>query len=193
MSAKKIFGKFLFCLAYDVFTHPWVYTPFAFQIIDLLDKNGHVDKDAVMRTELPKSYLCQMSSMQASLILKGLKGWKQQAEASGEIAQAYTQALQSKQESVVVPDLPSASYQTYLQFPVWVKDSNVLFKKHLRKRKVDINIDFFRDVSSLECFAEYQQDCPNTQRLLKHLALLPTYPRQDQAYTQRVAKGLDEF
>ncbi len=192
-SAKKLFGKLLFCLSYDVFTHPWFYTPLVFQVIDLLDKNGHVDKDAVKRTEIPKSYVCQMNSMQASLIIKGLQDWKHQAEASRTIAQAYTDAIANKDDSILIPPLPPASYQTYLQFPVWVKDSNVLFKQHLRERKVDINIDFFRDVSNLECFSEYQQDCPNTRQLLEHLALLPTYPRQDQGYTQRVSKGLDDF
>ena len=94
---------------------------------------------------------------------------------------------------MLAPSLPPEGYQTYLQFPVWVESSNRLLKKHLRARKVDINVDFFRDVSSLECFSEYQEQCPNTQMLLNHLALLPTYPRQDTAYTARVSKGLDDF
>ena len=193
MSSGRLFGKLGFCLFYDILTHPWFYTPFASKIIDLLDKSGHVDKDAVKRTEVPEEYLCQMTSMQASLILDGLKYWKEQAEASRHIATQYMQALEGKQDLIHIPPLPAGSFQTYLQFPVWVSKSNGTLKRYLRGHQVDINVDFFRDVSSLDCFSEYGRDCPNTQALLNHLALLPTYPRQDRHYTERVTKSLEAF
>ena len=193
MSTGRLFSKLFFCFSYDILTHPWFYTPFASKIIDLLDESGHVDKDAVRRTEVPPEYLCQMTSMQASLILDGLKTWKQQAEASREIADSYTQALINQTNAIHIPPLPGGGYPTNLQFPVWVEESNLSPKRYLRQQSIDINVDFFRDVSSLDCFSEYVQECPNTHALLGHLALLPTYPRQDKPYTELVIRSLEAF
>ncbi|MBT6175655.1 MAG: hypothetical protein HOI23_00310 [Deltaproteobacteria bacterium] len=193
MSFGKIFGKLLFCLFYDLLTHPWVYTPLASTFMNMLDKNGHVDKDAVKRTKIPPSYLSQMTSMQATLVLAGLKTWQNQAKQSRQIASHYSTAISLQGETLHHPAGPSGAFNTYLQFPIWVDPSNRELKKWLRTRQVDINVDFFRDVSSLDCFAEYATDCPNTKHLLEHLALLPTYPRQDSAYTRRVSKALEDF
>lgn len=193
MSATKIFGKLLFCLFYDLLTHPWIYTPLSIPFMNMLDKNGHVDKDAIKRTQIPSSYLSQMTSMQASLILAGLKTWQAQAKRSRQIASGYNTAISQQDSSLCHPTCPPGAFNTYLQFPIWVDVSNRELKKWLRTQQVDINVDFFRDVSSLECFAEYATDCPNTKSLLEHLALLPTYPRQDTHYTQRVTKALEQF
>lgn len=193
MSLGKIFRKLIFCLFYDLLTHPWVYTPLSTPFMNMLDQNGHVDKETVRRTQIPASYLSQMTSMQASLILAGLKSWQDQAKQSRKIASDYNTAITRQAGPLCHPVCPPGAFNTYLQFPIWVAPSNQNLKKWLRTHRVDINVDFFRDVSSLECFAEYEVDCPNTKRLLGHLALLPTYPRQDAHYTRRVAKALEEF
>jgi len=161
--------------------------------MDMLDNSGHVDKDTFKRTTIPNGYLCQMTSLQASLILAGLKEWQTQAAQSRHIASVYAKSVKDRGVYLRAPILPKDTFNTYLQFPIWVDDSNQKLKKWLREQKVDINVDFFRDVSSLECFAEYGCENPNTQLLLKHLALLPTYPRQDARYTGRVSQSLEEF
>jgi dTDP-4-amino-4,6-dideoxygalactose transaminase len=193
MSGGKIFGKLLFCLFYDLLMHPWVYTPLSNSFMNMLDQNGHVDKEAVKRTRIPSSYLSQMTSMQASLVLAGLKTWQEQAKQSRKIASDYNTAITCQTGSLWHPVCPPGVFNTYLQFPIWVDPSNQKLKKWLRTQRVDINVDFFRDVSSLDCFSEYRVDCPNTKSLLRHLALLPTYPRQDAHYTRRVSKALEEF
>ena len=190
MGFKRLLGKAGFCLAYDILTHPWVYSVFPRSIMRALDQNGHVDKDAVRKETLPVGQLCQMTSLQAVLIMDGLALWERRVEQVRELARRYSRSIADSPQHLAIPPAPDGVYNIYLQFPVVTCPNNRRLKEFLADRLVDINIDFFRDVSSLPCFEEFNSDCPNTELLLVSLALLPAYPRQDESYHLRVCGAL---
>lgn len=190
MSPWRILSKLLFCISYDLFTSSRFYNIFTTKVIELMDKNGHIDKDAVRKEKIPDEYLCQMTSLQASLALSQLSQYENWAKTSSQIALSYRDFI--NQESINFKNFPmkSLNHQSFLQTPVWALKSNKEIKILLKKHLIDINIDFFRNLSQLECFKDLEQDCPNTQELLDHLALFPSYPKISINYVEKIKSAL---
>jgi dTDP-4-amino-4,6-dideoxygalactose transaminase len=184
-------SKVLSGLASDVATWPPLFKGLTYRIfrygflhdVALLNNQVTVDAHPEIKRELPESYLRRLTPMQARLILPQLEHVDAHIRARVRAAQRYHAGLQDL-DGIVLPPLRTDFSHTYTYFPIQVKDRPDFLRFMMREHR-DVAAQHLRNCAELDCFAEFQRDCPNARETARSVALLPTYPRYGDADIDR--------
>lgn len=186
-------------LATDVATWPPLFKSLTYRIfrfgflnqIAALNNQITVDQFPELKRELPESYLRRLTPMQARIVLSQLAHVDDAIRARIEHARLYHEALRDV-PGLRLPPMRSDFSHTYTYFPIQVDDRQALLR-HMMSERCDVAAQHLKNCAGLECFEEWQRDCPNAARTAESVVLLPTYPRYSRADIARNVRVLREY
>ena len=184
-------SKMANAMATDLATWPPLFKGFTFWIfrhamlneVAALNRMVSVDDAPTMKSALPESYLRRMTPTQASRVLRQLEAVDAHSQKRIAAARLYHQGLEGL-EDVGRPPLPGDLSHTYSYYPVQVEDRAAMLKEMMRGF-CDVAAQHLKNCADLECFAEFQRDCPRARRVADRVILLPTYPRYQRRDIER--------
>ncbi len=170
-------------LATDLATWPPLFRSLTYRVfrfgylhdVGMLNNQVSIDSDPRIKRRLPESYLRQLTPGQARLILSQLDLVDADIRARITFAERYHQGLRDLPE-VLLPPLRSDGSHSYSYFPIQVDDREALLR-HMMRERCDVAAQHLRNCADLECFHDFQRDCPNARATARSVVLLPTYPR----------------
>jgi dTDP-4-amino-4,6-dideoxygalactose transaminase len=151
--------------------------------VGILNSQVTVDIDPQIKRDLPETYLRRMTDMQARIVASQLDGVDEHIRTRIGFAQRYDEGLRDIPE-VRRPPLRTDFSHTYTYYTIQVDDRDGLLR-HLMTERRDAAAQHLHNCADLDCFAEFQRDCPNARRTAQSAVLLPTYPRYSEADVDR--------
>lgn len=186
-------------LASDVATWPPLFKALVYRVfrygflndVGLLNNQVTVDVDPQMKTNLPESYLRRMTPMQTRIVLSQLDTVDENIRARIAHAERYHEGLRDI-SGLGLPPLRTDLSHTYTYFPVQAENRHALLA-HMMREHCDVGAQHLHNCADLECFSEFQRDCPNARASASSVVLLPTYPRYSRADVDRNIRVIREY
>lgn len=178
---KRLLMRLAQGIAFEIGSHPLVFRTFAFWLLRyaVLSGNEQMQKvvrsevSPVLRTELPQSYRCKASGLQARFIIGQLKAFEQLHAKQVEIATAYYEALKDV-PGIVVPDSHPSDGNACLSYPIQVENRADVLRKLMTAGR-DCAPQHVNNCADLEIFARWRRDCREARRTAVQTIVLPTY------------------
>lgn len=183
----------------DIATWPPLFRAFTFHMfrygflhnIDFFNKHVTFDRNPMLKTDLPKSYLRRLTPLQARLVRIQLSEVWPNNQKRIENAVRYHNGLQGIQQ-ICLPPMRYDGSHIYTYFPIMVKDRDNLLK-HLLKNGCDIAAQHLKNCADMDCFNDYVRDCPVARATCRQVILLPTYPRYRQGDIQKNIEMIRQY
>ncbi len=171
----------------EIITHPALFSTFFFRLfrfgflnnVDAINDRMKIDLHPELKREMPSSYLCRMSPLQARLVLEQLGRVEADMARRVQAARRYHEGL-SDIEGLLVAPLRTDGSHMYWYYPIQFAKRHDLVAFALRQGR-DITESYHRNCADVECFSPWHRDCPNARETAAELIYLPTYP----AYSDR--------
>lgn len=181
-SPAELLNRVFFCLTGEILTAPpvfgsstyWIFRFGQLHEIDAITKRWRGEDHPEIKREIPESYLCRMTPMQARLIDQQIDDIDRHTSTRIDHARVYHRGLDGISQ-IILPPLREDGTHIYLTFPVQVPDRNDLLN-FLTRHGRDLAIQHMANNADAECFREYFRDCPNSRATSDQVLLLPTYP-----------------
>jgi hypothetical protein len=194
-----LFKLILSAIATDIATFPLIFRTFVFWVLrygclhDVKSINNQmsIDVNPEIKRQIPESYLCQMSSLQAGLILRQIDSIEAHAEHRLRLAEIYDQGLRDLPSLILPPFRKDGSHQ-YMYYPIQYADRHALVRFAIRHGR-DIALSHHKNCASMNCFKEYTRDCPNAEVTSNSLIYLPTYPGYSEAEARANVRIIRRF
>jgi perosamine synthetase len=199
MEAGFLLKKVLSGAITDFITWPPVFAPLTSRIfrvgflrdIDAINNRLRRDVNPKKQTELPRSYLCRMSPLQARLIAEKLGEVDAHIDWRISVAKQYNEGLHDLSE-ILLPPLRLDKSHIYWYYTIQYLDRHELVKSAMRQGR-DIAESYHRNCADLLCFAEYYRDCPVARTVARSLIYLPTYPGYPRHEIERNIASIRRF
>lgn len=143
--------------------------------VGFLNNQVSVELNPGSKRELPESYLRRLTPMQARIVHSQLGGVDEAVRARIRYAERYHAGLGDVPE-LILPPLRRDFSHTYSYFPIQAPERQDLLR-HMMRERCDCAAQHLHNCADLECFAEFQRDCPDARATAASVVLLPTYPR----------------
>lgn len=182
METRDLVQRAFFCMTGDIITSKplfwagpyWLFRYGCLHNVEALNKPLRGEGEPVRKDEIPKPYLKRLTPMQARLVRRQLAKVDAQSQVRLSYARLYYHGLKDLKQVLLPPMLEDGSH-IYQSYPIQVPDRFGLLKyltRHLR----DITVQHMRNTADMECFDDFQRDCPNARATADQVLLLPTYP-----------------
>jgi dTDP-4-amino-4,6-dideoxygalactose transaminase len=179
---KVLLKKVMLGAATDLATHPLIFRSFTYWLfryaylndIEFLNRRVRIEDDPQLKRAFPDRYRNRMRPAQARLILEQFDDIDPFLRKRIEAARLYDDGLRGI-PGLIVPPFYDDGRHSYLHYPIQLEDREALIR-HMIKAGRDVAVQHLRDCSTLDCFADWHRDCPNSTLTAGQLTLLPTYP-----------------
>ncbi|NNG03720.1 MAG: hypothetical protein HKM95_06410 [Inquilinus sp.] len=186
-------------IATDLATFPPVFRSFTYWLfrfaylhdVGALNRQVTIESDPRLKTRVPDSYLCRMRPIQATIVRSQLPRVATDAAKRIRAAALYDEGLRDITE-ILLPPLRTDGSHIYTYYPIQTADRDRLLKHMIRSGR-DTAVQHLRNCASLECFADWQRDCPNAELTASQVVLLPTYPRYSETEIQRNIASIRDY
>ncbi len=149
------------------------------------------DINPVLKTEIPESYLCKMTPLQARMALRQLDNVEVHTQRRIEAAKRYYKGLRDIPELILPPMRTDVSHM-YWYYPIQFDRRYDLVGYAMRHFR-DISESYHHNCADLPCFAQWYRDCPNARATAGSLIYLPTYPRYPDHEIDETVKVIRNF
>ena len=178
--------KVLHSIATDIATSPIIFKNLTYWIfrfgylnnIQAINNKTTIDSNPQIKREIPKSYLCKLSPLQAKLVQRQLGHLQAHTTKRIETAKLYHEQL-SEIKELTLPPLRTDGTHVYSYFPIQYADRDKLVRYALRNGR-DLTVSHHKNCASLSCFKEFNRDCSNAEVTSQSVIYLPTYPSYSQ-------------
>lgn len=179
---KTLFQRAIFCLVGNVATAPpwfwmgpyWLFRHGCLHEVEALNKPLRGESDPVRKETFPDDYKRQLTQTQARLVHRQIPTVDSDTAARIGFAKRYHEGLKDIQQ-IMLPPLHEDGSHIYQSFPIQVPD-RIGLMKFMMTRLRDVTIQHLRNTADIECYADFQADCPNARATADQVLLLPTYP-----------------
>jgi perosamine synthetase len=193
------FKKVLAGALTDALTLPAVFRMLTFWLfrfaflhdVDSINRRLKVDTDPQMVKVIPASYLCQMTPLQAHLILRQLPRLERETQARIAASRRYYAGLRDIDELILPPMRTDGSHM-YWYYPIQYRERHKLVGFAMKHGR-DISESYHRNCADLACFAAFHRDCPNARATADQLIYLPTYPRYTESEIDQTISVVRRF
>ena len=191
--------KVLSGLLTDIVTSKVVFSLFVFKVfrwafnndIDIVNNKLKIDVDPKLIKKLPNAYMCNMSELQAKLVLKQLCNLEFHTDKRIELSKLWHEGLCDIKE-ITIPRFIEDKSHMYWYFPLQYKNRKDLVC-HVLQNGFDITESYHRNCSTLECFSDYKADCPQAELTANSLIYLPTYPGYPKEQIALIIKSIRSY
>ena len=149
------------------------------------------DLDPVLKTDMPKDFLCRITPLQARMVLRQLDGVEAHMLRRIEAAKRYYEGLRDIPELILPPMRTDLSHM-YWYYPIQFDSRHDLVVYAMRRFR-DISESYHHNCADLPCFAKWYRDCPNARATARSLIYLPTYPRYPNSEIDKTVKVIRDF
>jgi dTDP-4-amino-4,6-dideoxygalactose transaminase len=146
------------------------------------------EHNPVRRNQIPKGYLCRMSSCQARVAARQIPDVDRQIGIRIGYAREY-HGLLGDLTGIQLPPLREDGSHAYLSFAVQVSD-RLQFQREMMSSGCDVRLQAFINNASSPCYADLGGNCPNAERTASRVVLLPIHTGAGTATIRRIAAAI---
>lgn len=160
----------------------------------LLLKRGQLyEEKACFSKDTPSSFKLKLSNMQAALAYEQLNNLEKRNQARIENAEVYNQHLKKIKKFQLLPTAKNRK-NIYLHYPVRLNSKQLRpFIKKMLHQRINLQLDYCFDCSSLKIFKKFQKNCPVAKNLTGKIFFLPNQPSLKSKEIILIIKKLKKF
>lgn len=195
----KLVPRILHCTLGAILTHPFVFSLVTIHIFkSALKKKGssvmktmQTEANPIRRQQIPAEFLVRPTAMQAYLVRKQIARLDSNCAHRKAVAEIYETGL--KPSNVFqVQTVHAGADHGYFQYPIMMDTCDELVT-YLLERDIDVAIQHLNATNTLEKFSEFNCSCPNAEKLVGNVILLPTYPGYPLDLARRNVDAINDF